>query len=807
MKMFFGNKCQRKKVRREAGFILVTTLILTLIGTIIIGALCAYMVTGLKSNAVFKSKTDALYAADAGVEDAFWQIKYNNIKTFSNPTLYSPYDYNTSWIYTVGEQVNNRDVTVTIKNVWIPQNISVPANPAFAANLITTGKLIVTGGVSGALTYQIKVTYYPDETDNPLQIQTLGVWLPPGYTYVEESSNLEDDDMAPYYPSDVSVIPHCGGQVVIWTFTAGTLFSGDEGPPEVAPFPGVDTSTLPLTATISFDFTSQYPGGIPNAISWITTGGVNDIPYAWDADTQIFFINSTADTTQAEAYIARNELRQLQSSIAGDYYATGNSNLSVYGTNKYRSIWHDPSSATVTSANIPADADVAAAYLYWTGWKEDSSATSIFYDTAYNLNNWDAGSAWDLNSGRFRGYTYGKTNPDVTLTLKNGLNLEPYASSLVVLSFSQSKYGYISDTDGLDFALSGDGGTTWSSRIQAFRGPDNPPGTFSYTIPAQFVKSSFKVRFYLVGFSGYGDYCYIDNIKISAMQADTSVVFQIDDGTGAKQVYFDVHGDPQQGSEELAASCSQVVQNFSGGTTPHGFSYSSYRDVTQLVREYSLAPVSPATNHTGYATYWVGGVSADASSHDEWAYAGWSLVIIYTSPETQGHRLYLYDRFTYSNQDTTNGVNVDFDRDGQPGGTISGFIVPHPVTGEVNAGKLTVFAGEGDVWYGGDYVSVNGVKLWDGTTTTGNSVSNPDNSFNSTSAGLGTYDGIDIDTLGLNPPGGQYITWASGILQEGDTSAQVDLVTHTDVWNLVYMILSFRSETSTGGSLTYLIKD
>jgi hypothetical protein len=806
MKIFTKKKRLLSKARQEAGFILIPALILTVIGSIIIGGLCSYMITGLKANNVYKSKTVALYAADAGVEDAFWQIKYDNIKTFHDPINYSPYDFSTSWVYTIGEQINRRDVTVNIKNVWIPQNIPVPTNPAFAANLITGGKLIVTGSVSGALTYQIKITYYPDATDNPLQMQTLGVWLPPGYTYVEESSNLEADDMAPYYPSTVDIIPHNGGQAVIWNFASGTLFAGSEGPPVVIPFPGVDTSTLPLTATISFDFTSQQPGGIPDAVSWITTAGVSDIPYAWDADTQIFHINATADTTQAEAYIARNELRQLQSSIAGDYYATGNSQLSASGTNRYRSVWHDPSSAVVTATNIPTDADVAAAYLYWTGWKADTSASTIFNDTASTMTYWNAGSAWDINSGRFRGFIYGKTNPDIKLTLKNSLDLTPYAASLVNLSFSQSKSGTITAADGLDFAFSNDGGLTWSSRIVAFRGPSSPPGTFSYTLPAQFVQSGFKIQFYLVGFSGANQYCYLDNIKVTAMTADNSVVFQIDDGTGAKQVYFDGSGDPQQGAQELIASRSQVVQNFSG-TSPHGFSYSSYRDVTELVREYSQAPVSPATNHTGYATYWVGGISADASIRDEWAYACWSLVIIYTSPETQGHQLYLYDRFTYSNQNTTNGINVDFDGDGLPGGNISGFIVPQPIAGEVNAGKLTAFVGEGDVWYTGDYVAVNGTKLWDGTNTTNNSKSNPNNVFNSTSMGLGTYDGIDIDTLGIDPPNGQYITWSSNILSPGDTSAQVDLVTYQDVWNLVYLIISFRSETSTGGSLTYLIKE
>jgi hypothetical protein len=61
-----------------------------------------------------------------------------------------------------------------------------------------------------------------------------------------------------------------------------------------------------------------------------------------------------------------------------------------------------------------------------------------------------------------------------------------------------------------------------------------------------------------------------------------------------------------------------------------------------------------------------------------------------------------------------------------------------------------------------------------------------------------TADGVDVDTF--------YITWASNLLQAGATSAEIDLPTLDDSWNLVYIILSFRSETTTGGTITYLIR-
>ena len=112
--------------------------------------------------------------------------------------------------------------------------------------------------------------------------------------------------------------------------------------------------------------------------------------------------------------------------------------------------------------------------------------------------------------------------------------------------------------DGLDFAFSADGGTTWSNNIQAFRGDIGGSAVnFSYTIPYQYLSNNFKMRFYLVGFSGSGEYCNLDNIKIVAMPADTSITFKIN-GT---QVYFDGNGQPAQGAQPITADRSQVFAN------------------------------------------------------------------------------------------------------------------------------------------------------------------------------------------------------------------------------------------------------
>ena len=80
-----------------------------------------------------------------------------------------------------------------------------------------------------------------------------------------------------------------------------------------------------------------------------------------------------------------------------------------------------------------------------------------------------------------------------------------------------------------------------------------------------------------------------------------------------------------------------------------------------------------------------------------------------------------------------------------------------------------------------------------------------ENVWNGKFVGLGEIkeiDGVDIDTFNVSSP----------IINEGDTSAKVVLGTAIDSWNLVYIILSFRSDVldtgvglNTVGNITYTI--
>ena len=80
-------------------------------------------------------------------------------------------------------------------------------------------------------------------------------------------------------------------------------------------------------------------------------------------------------------------------------------------------------------------------------------------------------------------------------------------------------------------------------------------------------------------------------------------------------------------------------------------------------------------------------------------------------------------------------------------------------------------------------------------TCLGNSQGSPYNVWNgySTEYPTALEAGIDIDTF--------HIKWTDNQIQEGDTSAQINLHAYGDGYVLMYKIISFRSTVKTGGAL------
>ena len=94
-------------IRDEKGAAMVLALIMLLIGGLVSAPLLAYMGTGIVAGEVYEVKTAELYAADAGVEDAMWniQLKTDRVQELTQCSQ--------STSYTITD-VNGKTVDVTI---------------------------------------------------------------------------------------------------------------------------------------------------------------------------------------------------------------------------------------------------------------------------------------------------------------------------------------------------------------------------------------------------------------------------------------------------------------------------------------------------------------------------------------------------------------------------------------------------------------------------------------------------------------------------------------------------------------------
>ena len=653
------NKLKRK-ADPEAGQLLVLVSIFLLLIVILLTPLLTFMSGSLNStHQVYEKKTSELYAADAGIEDAKWQIQTGNIKNIMG---YSPYDFSTSWPDAISP-VNDQNINVTIKNLWMPYGISQPP-PSLAQEIIEDGKLIVTSdrlANNPQYNYKITVTYYPQNNED-LKVTKLGLWLPSGYDYVSGSSNLEVVGK-PYYPAAVdSSTKWNGHEGVMWSFSSVSLAS----------FPNFQSSGPPTKQSLEIDFNITPPppaGQSINAVAWIETSGTPyGYTFTWDGGTRYFEMTSTAGNTTVTSYLTQSEIQQLSSAINGDYCATGKSLMhSKDPTKNQRELLLTSSTSTISS--LPADAGIDQAYLYWTGWLKQplsgsNPAVGAFWDNCNDFGQWNnpTGNCWVLGNtdnpptefgGRFQGqgHNLGLQDAGRYLEMKSNLDLSGISNGNAVLSGTLSSAGSLSSSDGLYYYLyaSGAWGTT---QYIAFSG-SNPPNNFSLTIPGQFLKSDFKMKFYLQGFNNSSQYCYLDNIlvmasspAITAKPADTSLTLTIN---GNSQ---NINADP---SDPAQVQSAPVISN----GTPDGYYYACRVDVTDLIKNESngadLNTIPPVYGN-GNGGYSISNVYADCKRADggqgifPWdgtygssAFAGWSLVIIYSSPETAGHQLYLYD--------------------------------------------------------------------------------------------------------------------------------------------------------------------
>ncbi|MFC1916010.1 hypothetical protein ACFLW4_04870 [Chloroflexota bacterium] len=747
-------KIWNKLIRNEKGQALVVVLGFMVLGGLTIAPLLAHMRTGLSAGRGYMEQIELDYAADAGIEDALW-------KTNNEEVPIDPDDYVTEFNYALSEDINDKAVTINIKQLWPLAGLESDEHGTTLPDC-----LLITGGIIdiGEGEYKVQLSY--DGSEGNLPIDRVAVWLPCGFEYVAGSSSGITTD-------DPTSIDWRGGKALTWDFDPAVNFTDlpVPAPPGGGFTPGTE---YPATRKLYFNVSpvGEVAGG---SYSWVRTTDT-DLYLAWDPGCQIFQIGSTATdnitgrsvTIGGYTYCSQGSAQGTGYQIQGDYRAIGNTMMEDTDVDRKRETFVDESNSSIS--DIPADGEVALAYLYWSGWREWKGAMEADRYVGLKI---DGNSVYFNEQGEA---VQGELPTDPTTEI-----LRPNSSgSYTQLSRSGSSSNYrcvdeaVADEDST--YVYAEGGAI---ELDTYRIDNRSEGTGSINSVTVYARAMayydsgecadmrMKIALRTNSATYYGDMITMignagwDNYsanwttnpytgepwtwpEIDALQIGIKLY---DDGTGypqCTQVYAEVNYTPVfQGIE---ASKWWLLENDSPN-----YSYSCFKDVTELVKLIST---------DGNATYTITGVAG--TTGNEHSYSGWSMIIFYASPSELAHQFFLYDHFLYATSDSSHTFDIE------------GFEAPADAEA-----ILTCFVGEGDEHYEDDYLQFNGYYLSDAT--------NPeDNVWNGKSSGLGGQfiDGVDIDTFNVSAP----------IINPGDTSAEVSLSTDVDCWNLIYVILSFRSE-------------
>lgn len=779
-KLFKIYKHNRAFQPTEKGQVLLIVLVLMLVGILFITSTMGFMSTAFKTNQVYVNNTISLYASEAGIQDGIWNILNQTdsglqsvlTPATGNPNPYTPYDYGLlGWNYNLVDPqsratiFNTYPVNINMKNTWVPlidnniptwvPTVADPPTPAHANPPSVSQANNINNNVGGTVGTNLYITG---------QVTTVPFFYQINITYTG-TGDFPIKSIGCWLPQGFTY-NNGSCNLNVGTVTTPVYLSGTAE--QVLPCAGNQAVVWTLPNTANFDtllnnmgqtgvtlsFTFQYTTSlskIPEALAWmVNKTNPPSFPYAytWDFNVTLHDMTATAGNTAIEAYVPKSQTRMLGNAISGDYVATGGSNRTDTNGDGLRETVISSSSSTVNI--IPSTATVEAAYLYWAGWMRGDGTGGMTATPYYD--------------------------PSVTLGMPSG--------SVQTLT------------------LSGSDDPAWYEPVRSGR-----TGTITFTPGSTTVYGSgtqFTTDINTHG--GHHDQLILNNgtavlYQVASVQSNTQLTLSSAPGLSWTGAYF----------------------------VFDGYYYACKKDVTEIVRDYSSGAniyASPAAVYgNGNGTYTMTNLYSDTitvqhqydtaaspTQVGDSAYAGWSLVIIYSDVSTLGHQLYLFDEFKSIANNSLNNLIP-----------ISGFITPARISGEptsADAVKLTTFVGEGDKQLYPDAVGLRDQSnpttdnwLWDGVTDDVNDTSpgNADvsatalDAFNgesingaSTSGGYLNASGVDIDTF--------HVKWLDNLVQPNDTTAALNIYTNGDGLVSIYVIASFRSSVTSGGAISYLIK-
>ena len=306
--------------RGEAGYATMTAvLVLLFMGAIIITPILVYMNTGLEAGETYESRTDELYAADAGVNYALWHIKMGNVPTEDNPT---PLEFDFP--------INDKDVIVELSLAELPGEEDEPAYRI----------------VSVATT-----DFPPPDDDTSTTVESYVTLAYSTASLVEGAiTSVGDADVRNDVVGDVI----CGGDLYVRaSITGDVLCRGDvwiePSDPELGTSPGWIYGNVRCGGTVNLPerVTGQIEQGIPDLeipeVDFYPTADIFRDLYGGQVDKDNPFVYDIIDVVATSSIgplyrdidqgllIKSSADIQLEAALAGTVYVAGENSLLKIG--------------------------------------------------------------------------------------------------------------------------------------------------------------------------------------------------------------------------------------------------------------------------------------------------------------------------------------------------------------------------------------------------------------------------------------------------------------------------------------------
>jgi len=265
----------KEAIRNEKGHALTLVLILLVVGGLILTPLLGLMSTGLVSGQVYERKTDELYGADAGVEDACWQLK--QIDPDLNKVPATPQD--SPLTYSL-QSLNDKEIEVTIDMI---------------SGTVGNGIYKVTSTATSAIGSDTTIESY---------VQTIPLFWNHAITSTADVRLESNSEVYGNVMGDITV-------------DKGTIYGNTRGPYDATNWPfGEDFRSFywPQVSNTTLPDVECCGGGCTLDVSENSTSGIYELgPGFHDTDDGNLIIRSTGDnitvTLMGPVYIKGDDAR------------------------------------------------------------------------------------------------------------------------------------------------------------------------------------------------------------------------------------------------------------------------------------------------------------------------------------------------------------------------------------------------------------------------------------------------------------------------------------------------------------------